>query len=215
MISGITLRNTSVLAMLGLAPAISCAAPDVDALLARLARPAPATTPFVEVRYSKLLDQPLVVKGQLEYHEDGALVRAVSEPFRERTEIRGESVSVERVGRPVRRFSLERAPELRSMLGSFGAVLGGTRATLEQDFDLALSEEATRWQLTLTPKAGSVGKYVRNIVIQGHEGEPRCLVVTQPDAQSSIMVVGKAAESALPQPLTRDGLDRFCAAAGS
>src|SRR6185503_4907596 len=117
MTSGRKARRAALLTMLYLTPAISFAVLDTGSLLQRLARPAPATTPFVEVRFSKLLDQPLVVKGQLEYHEDGALVRAVDMPFRERTEIRGETVTVERVGRSTRRFSLKRAPELRSMLG--------------------------------------------------------------------------------------------------
>ena len=56
------LRRSLLLAALTLAPAISFAALDADTLLKSLARPAPAVTPFVEVRYSKLLDQPLVVK---------------------------------------------------------------------------------------------------------------------------------------------------------
>ena len=204
-----------MLVTLWMAPAISFAAPDVDALLAKLARPAPATTPFVEVRYSKLLDQPLVVKGQLEYHEDGALVRAVKEPFIERTAIQGETVSIERVGRSPRKFSLKRAPELRSMLAGFAAVLGGSRASIEQDFDLAVKGESDHWQLTMTPKSATVGKYVRDIVIQGRESEPKCIVVTQPDTQSSVMLVGKAASASLPQPIKRDWLDTFCAAPGS
>jgi hypothetical protein len=198
--------------VLWLTPAICFAAPDVDALLAKLARPAPATTPFVEARYSKLLDQPTVVKGQLEYHEDGTLVRAVNDPFRERTEIHGDAVTVERVGRAPRRFSLKRAPEMRSMLGGFGAVLGGSRASIEQDFNLALQGDDNRWQLTMTPKSATVGKYVRDIVIQGHENEPKCIVVTQLDTTASVMLVGKAASASLPQPLTRDWLDHFCAA---
>ena len=187
----------------------------MESLLKKLAHPAPATTPFVEVRFSKLLDQPLIVKGQLEYHEDGALVRAVNAPFVERTEIKGETVTVARVGKTARRFSLKRAPELRSMLGAFGAVLGGGRASLEQDFNLALSGEANHWQLALTPKSASVGKYVRDIVIQGHESDPRCVVVTQPDKQSSVMLVGKAAEATLPTPLAREWLDHVCDSAGS
>jgi hypothetical protein len=198
--------------VLWLTPAICFAAPDVDALLAKLARPAPATTPFVEARYSKLLDQPTVVKGQLEYHEDGTLVRAVNDPFQERTEIHGDAVTVERVGRAPRRFSLKRAPEMRSMLGGFGAVLGGSRASIEQDFNLALQGDDTHWQLTMTPKSATVGKYVRDIVIQGHENEPKCIVVTQLDTTASVMLVGKAASASLPQPLTRDWLDHFCAA---
>src|SRR3954467_9112754 len=138
MTSGTTCRiRRACLAGLLLAPAISFAALDADTLLKSLARPAPAVTPFVEVRYSKLLEQPIVVKGQLEYHEDGTLVRAVNEPFKERTEIKGDSVSVDRIGRSPRRFSLKRAPELRSMLGGFAAVLGGGRGNLDKDFNLA------------------------------------------------------------------------------
>jgi hypothetical protein len=196
--------------MLSLAPAISFAALDADGLLGKLARPAPATTPFVEVRYSKLLDQPLIVAGQLEYLEGGALVRAVKEPFQERTEIKGETVTVERVGRSPRKFSLKRAPELRSMLAGFGAVLGGGRAALEQDFNLALSGDEAHWRLSMTPKSASVVKYVRDIVIQGRGDEPRCIVVAQPDGQASVTLVGQAASTTLPQAVTREWLDNFC-----
>jgi hypothetical protein len=193
-----------------LAPGICFAAPDVDALLKGLARPPPATTPFVEVRYSKLLDQPLVVKGQLEYHEGGKLVRAVSAPFQERTEIQGETVKVERVGKSPRRFSLKRAPELRSMLGGFAAVLGGGRATLEKDFSLEASGDTEQWKLALTPKSAEAGKYVHDIAIQGTGEQPRCIVVTQPKGESSVMLVGAAAETTLPMPLTPDWLTGFC-----
>jgi hypothetical protein len=193
-----------------LTPATCFAALDVDTLLKSLARPAPATTPFVEVRYSKLLDQPIVVKGQLEYHEDGTLVRAVNDPFKERTEIKGDSVSVDRVGRSPRKFSLKRAPELRSMLGGFAAVLGGGRGTLDQDFTLAATGATEQWKLALTPKSAQVGKYVRDIAIQGSQNEPRCIVVTQPDSEASIMLMGPAAETKLPAPLARDWLADFC-----
>jgi hypothetical protein len=193
-----------------LAPAISFAALDPDTLLKSLARPAPAVTPFVEVRYSKLLEQPIVVKGQLEYHEDGTLVRAVKDPFQERTEIKGETVNIARVGKSPRKFSLKRAPELRSMLGGFSAVLGGGRADLERDFNIGVTGETSAWKLALTPKSQQVGKYVRDIVIEGAQSEPRCIIVTQPDDESSLMLVGKASESKLPAPIAQDWLKRFC-----
>jgi hypothetical protein len=196
---------------LALVPAICFGALDADTLLKSLAHPAPAVTPFVEVRYSKLLDQPIVVKGQLEYHEDGKLVRAVSAPFRERTEILGETVSVQREGKSPRRFSLKRAPELRSMLGGFAAVLGGGRAALDKDFNLDVSGETAQWKLALTPKSAQAGKYVRDITIQGAKGEPRCIVVTQPDDEASFMLVGAASETSLPTPLARDWLSSYCA----
>lgn len=205
----------AVMASAALVPARSFAALDVDTLLKSLAHPAPATTPFVEVRYSKLLEQPIVVKGQLEYHEDGTLVRAVNEPFKERTEIKGDAVSVDRVGRTPRKFSLKRAPELRTMLGGFAAVLGGGRGTLDEDFNLAATGETEQWKLALTPKSPQVGKYVRDIAIQGSQNEPRCIVVTQPDDESSVMLVGAAAETKLPATIERDWLARFCDSATS
>ena len=168
-------------------------------------------TPFVEVRYSKLLEQPIVVKGQLEYHADGTLVRAVKDPFQERTEIKGETVTIARVGKSQRTFSLKRAPELRSMLGGFSAVLGGGRADLEKDFNLDVRGEAAGWKLALTPKSQQVGKYVRDIVIEGAKSEPRCIIVTQPDEGASVMLVGKATESKLPTPLAREALTGLCA----
>ena len=194
-----------------LAPAISFAALDANTLLKSLARPAPAVTPFLEVRYSKLLDQPLIVKGQLEYHEDGTLVRAVTDPFKERTEIQGETVSILRAGKSPRKFSLKRAPELRSMIGGFGAVLGGSRDSLEKDFNIDVTGDSQAWKLALTPKSPQVGKYVRDIVIQGAMSEARCIVVTQPDDESSVMLVGAATTSKLPSPLSRDWLTGFCA----
>jgi hypothetical protein len=209
MISGIRIRVFIALTLL--APAISFAALDADTLLKSLARPAPAVTPFVEVRYSKLLDQPLVVKGQLEYHEDGTLVRAVADPFKERTEIQGETVSILRAGKSPRKFSLKRAPELRSMLGGFGAVLGGSRESLGKDFNIVVTGEPQAWKLALTPKSPQVEKYVRDIVIQGTQSDARCIVVTQPDDQSSVMLVGAATQTKLPSPIGRDWLAGFCA----
>ena len=152
------------------------------------------------------------MKGQLEYHENGALVRAVNDPFRERTEIRGETVTIERVGKSPRRFALKRAPELRSMLAGFSAVLGGSRASLEQDFTLALEGDDNHWRLAMTPKSATLKKYVRDIVIQGRENEPKCIVVTQPNMQASITLVGTAASASLPQPVAREWFDTFCAA---
>jgi hypothetical protein len=80
------------------ATALQAAEPDLNALLARLTRPAPDTTAFVEVRFSSLLETPIVVSGRLEHRQDGSLVRRVDSPYQEVTELRGENVSVEREG---------------------------------------------------------------------------------------------------------------------
>jgi hypothetical protein len=119
-------------------------------------------------------------------------------------------VSLQREGKSPRRFSLKRAPELRSMLGGFSAVLGGGRGTLEKDFNLELTGELPQWTLALDPKAPQMKKYLRDIAIHGSQSEPRCIVVTQPDDESSVMLLGSATQASLPSPLTRDRLGSFC-----
>ncbi len=98
------------------------AALDADALVAKLARPAPASIAFTEVRLSPLLREPLVVSGELEFSGPTSLDRHVRQPYREDTAIRGESVRVEREGEPPRSFALEaRTGAARSAHGLLGA----------------------------------------------------------------------------------------------
>src|SRR5258707_7423838 len=89
-------------------------APDVDALLHRLARPAPASTPFVEIHFSPVLSRPLIVSGEMEYDGPDALARTVDKPYSEHTEIHGDEVSVRRGSGKPRKFSLQHAPELKT-----------------------------------------------------------------------------------------------------
>lgn len=187
-----------------------CAATDIGALLGRLARPAPATTPFVEVRFSPLLERPIVVAGELAYRGPGALARQIDAPFRERTEIRGDTVHVEREGERPRRFSLRRAPELRSLLASFSALLGGDRAALEREFSPDLLGDERSWQLVLTPRDARLRQRVPSIVITGSGGEPRCITASEAGGGASVMLVGPATGVTLPPDLDRAWLAAHC-----
>src|SRR5436305_5164 len=84
----------------------------VDALVARIARPAPASTAYTEVRFVHLLRSPLVLHGQLDYNGPGHLGKRVDAPYRETTTISDGAVQVQRDGRAARQFDLARAPEL-------------------------------------------------------------------------------------------------------
>ena len=58
----------------------------------------------------------------------------MDKPYSEHTEIHGDEVSVTRgYGKP-RKFSLQRAPELKTLLTSFSALLGGNRAAAGAEF---------------------------------------------------------------------------------
>lgn len=185
---------------------------DLDSLLGQLVRPAPDSTSFVEVRYSSLLDEPIVVSGALEHRTDGALVRRVESPYQEVTELQGENVTVTRAGSKPRRFSLDRAPELRGMLASFGALLTGDRKMLEQYFKVELREYETRWEITLTPRDRKLQRRLSGIVVNGAADRPRCFTMLEPDGDGSVMALGVAKPDELPTPLDRQQLDAWCSA---
>jgi hypothetical protein len=210
MISGTTAR----LAVIGLALAatqLHAADLDVDGLLARLGRPAPDSTSFVEVRYSSLLEKPIVVFGHLEHRENGSLVRRVESPYEEATELQGENVTVERAGSKPRRFSLDRAPELRGMLASFGAILKGDRRMLEQYFIVTAQGSDARWEIHLTPREDKLRRRLSAIVVNGTESRTKCFTLQEPDGDESLMALGIAGAGDLPMSLERQALQAWCA----
>ena len=102
---------------------------------ARLVRTPPVSTDFVEYRFSHLLKKPLRSSGTLEYRADGVLVTQCRWRRTARTtEVDGDQVRITRDGKPTRTLSLQRAPQLRVLLGSFRALLEGRLTPLQQRF---------------------------------------------------------------------------------
>ena len=186
------------------------AAPDPDALLRRLARPAPATTAFVEVHFSPLLSRPLIVSGNLEYEGPDSLARTVEQPYTEHTEIHGDQVSVVRGNDKPRTFSLQRAPELKTLLSSFSALLSGNRQQLEQSFALAVSGDDAHWSMGLTPLDSRVKQRVSRITVNGQAGSPRCMTTTAPDGSVTVMLMEDAARAPVPAGIDLAGLEKLC-----
>lgn len=155
----------------------------------------------------------MVTAGQLEHRADGTLVRRVESPFRETTELRGENVVVEREGKRPRRFSLDRAPELRGMLASFGALLSGDAAALSRHFAVVVHGELERWQIELTPRDERLRARLASIVVDGTTDRPSCFTLTEPDGDATIMALGVRDRTALPTSLERDALQAWCAGA--
>ena len=162
----------------GLATAPLHAAPDdVDAgwILAKLARPAPSHTPFVELRDSRLLKAPLRISGVYRRPDDATLVREVRAPYAETTTIRAGEAVIERAGKSPRRFSLARAPELGGLQASFGALLSGDAARLRRHYDIRSEGSRGDWRLLLAPKDAALAAKVEQVVLHGRGSELRCI----------------------------------------
>jgi len=152
---------------------------DTDWILSRLVQPVPARTAFVELRGSPLLKKPLRLQGEYRRPDASTLVREVTVPYAETTTIRAGEVAIARTGKPPRRFSLARVPELVGLQASFGALLAGDRAVLEQHYRLSADGTRQRWTMTLTPTDVAMSKKLQAITLYGRGAELRC-IETQP-----------------------------------
>ncbi|MGN6226712.1 MAG: LolA-related protein [Dyella sp.] len=208
MISGS--KICALLLSLSLPSWASASAPDAQALIASLGRPAPARTAFAEARFMKVLDRPLVVSGELAWLGGDRLQRTVTAPRAERFTIAAGEVTQERAGRSPRHFSLKHAPQLQGLLDSFVALLSGDPGRLAEAFQIERSgDDAARWALTLTPRDARVAKKVASIRIDGQANEPRCMVMQEADGDVAIDLLGPLAAK-MPAAPTRDALVALC-----
>jgi len=186
-------------------------AAQTDELIGRLARPAPSTIAFTEVRLSPLLQKPLIVSGELGYSGPASLDRRVTQPYREVTTIRGESVRVEREGQPARSFALKRAPELRGLLNGFSSLLNGDAGGLRSSFgiDAKLAVDGT-WNITMKPLDVKAQRRVKQLDAVGRENEPRCFTLTTADSGVSVMLLGTMSQQSIPAQVTVEQLDALC-----
>lgn len=204
--------------MLALAwlPTVPAAAPaesaslDPTALVVALARQAPARTPFVEVRFSGLLDRPLVARGELEYLGPGRLAKRVDTPYREDTRVADGEVTVQRGEREPRRFALGQIPELEGFLRGFGALLGGDAEALAQDFTLVAHGSPGQWRLQLTPRDPRLARRVSAIEVDGSGATPLCFRTREADGDVGVLMVEHLAATTLPPRPAPSGLERLC-----
>ena len=184
----------------------------LEALERALQRTPPVTAAFVEYRFSHLLKTPLRASGRLEYRADGTLARHVDSPRREITEVSGDTVRISREGRPARTLSLARAPQLRVLLGSFRALLEGRLAPLEQDFEVRLEEQATRWTLTLEPRQPDLARHIERIEVFGSGDRPVCVAAREPDGDGALTLLADTGAPEVQPPTTasRAELESLC-----
>jgi hypothetical protein len=135
----------------------------------------------------------------------------VESPYQETTEATADQVRMTRAGRPTRTVSLQRAPQLRVLLGSFRALLEGRLQPLAADFELSLREDDTLWTLSLTPRDDKLRKYLARIEVFGRGNQPGCLEAVEPDGDGTLTLLGAVAPATDPPP-ARAELERACRA---
>jgi outer membrane lipoprotein-sorting protein len=168
-----------------------------ESLLAGMAKAPPVSTPFVLVSYRGVLDRPLVVSGDLRWLGGDHMERDIAKPFKETATIADGTITVQRGSGEVQRMPLARAPQAGAMLAGFRALLGGDVSALQKDFTLSAQGGRAHWVVTLTPRSEALKRQLTSLVIDGRDGEPRCLTMNDANGDSSITLVGRMAEQGL------------------
>ena len=189
------------MAALLLALALPCAAQpaavDPAWILERLARPAPVSTPFVELRGSAMLKAPLRIQGEYARPDEATLVRQVRAPYVETTTIRAGEATIAREGRRPRSFALSRAPELAGLQASFGALLAGDADALSRDYRISAQGSREDWTLVLAPRAAALAASVRDITLRGRGAELRCIETLPVEGTLQRTLLAGAARTAI------------------
>ena len=183
---------------------------DAQAIVAGLKRDAPARTAFSEVRFSSLLERPLILHGELVYDGPGKLARNVKSPYDERMTIDNGQASVQRGDKPARAFSLSQAPELEGFLRGFTALLGGDGAALSRDFTLVATGNATAWHLKLMPRDDRLARRITALEVDGTGKSARCFHTFEADGDVNVLLVESLAEAKLPNRPTPPMIDALC-----
>ncbi len=170
----------------------------------------PARTAFSEVRFSSLLERPLILRGDLVYDGPGKLSRNVRSPYDERMTIADGQASVQRGEKPARSFSLSQAPELEGFLRGFEALLGGDAAAVARDFTLTANGNAHAWHLKLVPRDDRLAKRITALEVDGAGKSARCFHTFEADGDVNVMLVESLADAKLPNRPTPPMIDAIC-----
>lgn len=162
------------------------------------------------MRWSGLLERPLILRGELEYLGPDRLGKRVDAPYREQMTVADGTATVQRGERKPRSFALGQAPELEGFLRGFSALLGGDAATLQRDFALTASGDAANWQLQLKPRDSRLARRMPSIEVDGAHGEPRCFRTHEGDGDLAILLVDTLASQKLPTRVGRAEVDALC-----
>ena len=152
----------------------------VAAILSDISTPRNEPISFIEKRQSQLLEEPLVLYGEVLFTQEGTLSKRIEKPFQERVTISAHSMEMERKGR-IRRVSLDKRAGVKVFYAGMRALLDGDTSTLYELFDVStFAAEDTNWTIALIPKEADLRTFVEQLTISGQGGQVLTVHTDQP-----------------------------------
>jgi hypothetical protein len=133
---------------------------------------------FTEQKHVALLARPLKSNGTIVFDRTRGVSRTTLAPKPQQVVLTPTTLRLRSAGR-TEEVPLDKSKDLRAFATVFPTLLRGDRKELEAAFELAVFRDAGWWALTLTPKAESLRKLVKQVTVFGHESALASLQITE------------------------------------
>ena len=173
---------------------------DLPELMALMARRTSGEARFVEQRFVRGLDGPLVSSGTLSFQAPDRFVRRTLEPRPEAMVVQGNQVTLSRGGRS-RSMTLDASPEATVAVEALRGTLTGNAAVLQRYFNTRVSGSAERWTLELQPRDAAAAGPLMGLKVSGQRDEVRTVETQLQGGDASVMTIDPVrAGAASPAP---------------
>jgi hypothetical protein len=134
---------------------------------------------FSEEKHVALLARPLRSTGTLHFDRDRGIARTTVTPRSQTAVLTPKSLRI-RAGKRTEEIALDKSKDLKAFALIFPTLLRGDRAELERAFEIGLHGSADAWwALAFTPKAESLRKLVKSVVVIGRKGQLHSLQIVE------------------------------------
>jgi len=159
---------------------------DLHEILENTAVVPPARVGFREERHNRMLKEPIVLTGYLEYPQPGHLRKVIETPVEESFLIADGQIEITQDGK-TRRLSLGKSKSLQAMLGGIEAILAGQMEQLDALFDMELTGASDDWSLRLQPKSRRISAHLTSMQVKGDDRAVNSIRIDMKDGEWSLM----------------------------
>lgn len=164
----------------------------VAQLMAALARVRSASGQFTERKTMRMLTQPLILSGRLDYLAPSHIEKTTVSPTPEKLVMDGDQVTiVSGPNKETHTFSLSQYAQIGGLVEGIRATLAGDLRTLDRFYTVQLNGTLTAWDLRLVPRDADLTRFVKWMEFRGSGDRIQTISTEDSDGDRSDMTIAE------------------------
>jgi hypothetical protein len=143
---------------------------------------------FTEKKTMSVLNEPLMLSGELYYLRPNRIERHVLKPKAEDWVVEGDSLIMTQ-GKKQRKISLSAYPVAQGFIESIRATLAGDQKTLEGFYRIKFEGTEKNWNLYLEPIDTQMLQYIESVKIKGVANQITVIETIETNGDKSMMTI--------------------------